>query len=419
MRGTDGADPPMEPGAGVAEGGPGGVPAPLPEHEEARLGELRRTGLLDSAADAAFDALTGAAATLFGVPTSLITLVDRDRQWFKSCYGFQTRETSRDIAFCGHAILSDEVMVIPDATRDPRFATNPQVTGEPHIRFYAGAPLKSASGNVLGTLCIIDTKPRADFSAAERELLRRLAAGAQSLIDAATDLKAADETRALFLSTVSHDLRGRVAAIMGYADLLQRHRDRLDPARRDSFVQQVRSSAQQLAVLLDDILDLERASLGELKPDIAAADVGALVRRVVANHGVATRRKTQLDVPEAVAPVDAKLLERAVENLVANAEKHTPASAAVTIRVSARDDGVEIAVEDEGDGVPEDERDAIFEAFRRGRDAASRPSGSGLGLYLVRRFVELQGGRAWVEDRAGGGASFRVWLSRAGSAARA
>ena len=133
---------------------------PLPPNEEQRLAELRRYAVLDTPPEKAFDNITELAARIFKVPIATVTLIDEDRQWFKSCFGLETREVGRNIAFCAHAILRDEVMVVPDARADARFAGNPLVTGAPHIRFYAGAPLRTASGLNLGTLCIIDTKPR-------------------------------------------------------------------------------------------------------------------------------------------------------------------------------------------------------------------------------------------------------------------
>ena len=133
---------------------------PLPPNEEQRLAELRRYGVLDTPPEKAFDDITALAARIFKVPIAAVTLIDEDRQWFKSCLGLETREMGRDIAFCAYAILGDEVMVVPDAREDARFAENPLVTGEPHIRFYTGAPLRTSAGLNLGTLCIIDTKPR-------------------------------------------------------------------------------------------------------------------------------------------------------------------------------------------------------------------------------------------------------------------
>ena len=133
---------------------------PLPPNEEQRLAELRRYAVLDTPPEKAFDRITALAARIFKAPISTVTLIDEGREWFKSCFGLETRERVRGVAFCSYAILSDEVMIVPDARVDPRFAGNPLVTGGPLIRFYAGAPLRTSNGLNLGALCIIDTKPR-------------------------------------------------------------------------------------------------------------------------------------------------------------------------------------------------------------------------------------------------------------------
>ena len=132
----------------------------LPDNEQQRLQALHKLGILDTAAEERFDRLTRMASVLFSVPIALVTLVDNKRQWFKSRQGLDVCETSRDISFCGHAILQHDIFEVCDASIDERFADNPLVTGAPHIRFYAGAPLLSADGYSLGTLCIIDSKPR-------------------------------------------------------------------------------------------------------------------------------------------------------------------------------------------------------------------------------------------------------------------
>jgi PAS domain S-box-containing protein len=147
----------------------------LTENETERIKALRKYAILDTPEEPAFDRITRLAARLLGTPIATLTLVDEDRQWFKSAYGLRGRENPRELSFCAHAILSNEVMVVPDATADPRFATNPLVTGEPKIRFYAGAPLRTPDGLNLGTLCAIDTRPR-QFSADERRVLADLAA---------------------------------------------------------------------------------------------------------------------------------------------------------------------------------------------------------------------------------------------------
>ena len=131
-----------------------------PANEKERLGSLRSLNILDTLPEERFDRLTRMASRVFEVPISLVSLIDENRQWFKSRVGLDVCETLRDISFCGHAILGNEIFVIEDAQKDERFRDNPLVTGPPHIRFYAGAPLRYLNGNKLGTLCIIDQKPR-------------------------------------------------------------------------------------------------------------------------------------------------------------------------------------------------------------------------------------------------------------------
>lgn len=149
----------------------------LPQQDELqRLEALARYEILDTLPEEAFDRIANLAARLFGTPIALVSMVDENRQWFKACLGLDLRQTDRSLSFCAHAILSEGVMVVPDATRDPRFAGNALVTGEPNIRFYAGAPLITPDGHKLGTLCVIDDVPRAGLSPEEQTNLSDLAA---------------------------------------------------------------------------------------------------------------------------------------------------------------------------------------------------------------------------------------------------
>ena len=148
-------------------------PPPTPNDEESRLAELHGLELLDSPAEERFDRFTRLARRLFGVPIALVSLVDSDRQWFKSRQGLDAEETPREVSFCGHAVLEDALFVVEDTRDDARFADNPLVTGAPHIRFYAGFPLTGPGGYRVGTLCIIDTEPRS-FGCEDREMLRDL-----------------------------------------------------------------------------------------------------------------------------------------------------------------------------------------------------------------------------------------------------
>jgi two-component sensor histidine kinase len=147
----------------------------MPPGERVRIEALQRYEILDTPPEEAFDRITGLAARIFGTPISLVSLLDERRQWFKSRHGLTSEWTSRDVAFCAYTILGDAPMVVQDAVEDPRFAANPLVTGELGVRFYAGAPLRTSEGHALGTLCVIDQKPRHDFDAGDRAMLRDLA----------------------------------------------------------------------------------------------------------------------------------------------------------------------------------------------------------------------------------------------------
>jgi diguanylate cyclase (GGDEF)-like protein len=162
-----------------------------PKDEQARLETLRSLNILDTPPEERFDRLTRLARRLFGVPIALVSLIDEDRQWFKSAMGFPVNETPREISFCGHAILGDDILTVPDATLDERFRDNPLVTDDPKIRFYAGCPLTVASGSKLGTLCLIDQQPRT-FNEDDRVLLRDLARMVEQEI-AATQLATIDK----------------------------------------------------------------------------------------------------------------------------------------------------------------------------------------------------------------------------------
>ncbi len=162
-----------------------------PKDEKARLSELHSLGILDTPPEERFDRLTRIANRLFNVPIALVSLVDDDRQWFKSSFGLAVSETPRDISFCGHAILGDEMFVVNDTAADKRFVDNPLVVNAPNIKFYAGCPLSSLNGHKLGTMCLIDREPRA-FTKEDGIILRDLAAMVEREIEL-TQLATIDE----------------------------------------------------------------------------------------------------------------------------------------------------------------------------------------------------------------------------------
>lgn len=152
-----------------------------PANEFERLFALHQAHLLDTPPDTRFDEITQRAQQRFGVQTVLVSLVDEHRQWFMSRQGLEATETERNISFCGHAILSDNLLLIPDTHKDSRFRDNPLVTGDPFIRFYAGQPIRVPAGHRVGTLCLIDPEPQT-LSSSEQETLASLAAEVESVI---------------------------------------------------------------------------------------------------------------------------------------------------------------------------------------------------------------------------------------------
>jgi PAS domain S-box-containing protein len=221
-----------------------------------------------------------------------------------------------------------------------------------------------------------------------------------------TERRQLDELRDSILSAVSHELRTPLTAIVGFAQTLKERT--LEPELRAELIENVFQQARRLERLLADLLDLDRLRHGFVRPRFADTDIAALVEHVVAAHRDGVHPIT-LRAELAHAAVDAPKVERIVDNLLANAVRHTPFGTEIEVHVGSEDGGVVIAVDDRGPGVELEDREAIFEIFHRGR-RSDQVVGTGIGLSLVAQFAALHGGRAWVEENPGGGASFRVFL---------
>jgi PAS domain S-box-containing protein len=241
---------------------------------------------------------------------------------------------------------------------------------------------------------------------AEAQLERALAVERE----AAQRLRTLDEMKNTFLQAVSHDLRTPLAAILGLAITLERGDVHLEEDDARDLAHRIAGNARRLDRLVTNLLDLDRLSRGIVAPKLEPTDIGDLARRAIEESELLSSARVRTDIEPTVLPADASKVERILENLLANTARHTQASATIWVRVHPTDDGGLIAIEDNGAGVKPELRDAIFEPFRQGPDAPSHSPGVGVGLTLVRRFAELHGGRAWVEEREGGGASFRVFL---------
>jgi signal transduction histidine kinase len=224
---------------------------------------------------------------------------------------------------------------------------------------------------------------------------------------AADNLRALDETKTVFLEAVSHELRTPLTVIVGISSLLQDDGLQSSDPGYPELVSSLDTSARRLEHLLDDLLDLDRLGRGIVKPHRRPTAVAELAARVVGGLDIG-RHPVHVDAHEVVADIDPAQTERIIENLVANALKHTPPETPIWVRAESAEDGVVVVVEDAGPGVPDNIRDTVFAPFVK--DTRGHIPGTGIGLSLVLRFAALHGGRAWVTDRPGGGACFNVYL---------
>ena len=230
--------------------------------------------------------------------------------------------------------------------------------------------------------------------------------------EATRRLRALDEMKNTFLDAVSHELRTPLAAIVGIGLTLEHKADILADADRSDLYTRLVANARKLDRLLNDLLDLDRLTHGIVAPKRRPTDVAALAGRIADDWGLLNGRRPQVVAQPLTVSLDPAKVERIIENLLANAARHTPPDTPVWVRVEHPQggEGVLLAVEDAGAGVPAELRDSVFEPFRQGPDTPAHAPGVGIGLTLVARFAELHGGRAWVEERAGGGSSFRVLI---------
>jgi PAS domain S-box-containing protein len=230
---------------------------------------------------------------------------------------------------------------------------------------------------------------------------------------ATDDMRRADEIKTTFLTAVSHDIRTPLSAILGNALTLEGG-DRLGitEEERKQLIHSLAAKARRLNAIVTDLLDTERLARGVIEPKLQEIAVGRLVSLLVWDSDALAGRQVHVDARSVTAWIDPQMISRIVENLLMNAGRHTPPTSQVWVHVLPDGDDVLIVVEDDGPGVPEEHHGSVFRPFEHGPMTSVHNPGVGIGLSLVARFAELHGGRAWVEDREGGGASFRVRIPR-------
>jgi signal transduction histidine kinase/GAF domain-containing protein len=258
---------------------------------------------------------------------------------------------------------------------------------------------------------MVDITERKRAEQALRKSERKYSEAFRREREAAQRLRALDDMKNTFLEAVSHDLRTPLTSILGSALTLEQTRFELPKEESLDLVRRVAANARKLERLLSDLLDLDRLQRGIVSPQRRPTELATLVQRTVGELEDAAGHTIDLDVEDVTVSIDSAKVERIIENLLSNAIRHTPAGTNIWVKASSRDGGLMLLVEDEGPGVPGDMREAVFEPFRQAPGSSSEHSpGVGVGLSLVRRFSELHGGRAWLEERPGGGASFHVFL---------
>lgn len=387
----------------------------LPSADEAaRLDAVRRYDILDTPPDGSFDRITQLAARFCQVPISTITIVDRERIWFKSARGVDVDEIEREPGLCSSAVMQLEPYVVTDARLDPRTLDNALVCGELGLRFYAAVPLTTRGGHNLGTLNVIDVEPR-DISEDELATLRdlgdvvvdelelRLAARERVAAEA---MREAAALRDAVVAGISHEMRTPLGVLRGIMSLQEA--DDLTADEAEELRTKQRRHLGHLTRLVQRFLDY--ASLeGDRRPavDLAPVDLVPVVEEALdLFDDQAITLHVEAPVPAALA--DASRTSQIVEELVNNATRFSHGGP-VEVALRAADETVRVSVADHGDGIHPDDLQRVFDRAFRGPDS----TGTGLGLYLARVFAEEQDGHVEVDSTLGAGSTFTLVLPTA------
>ena len=407
----------------------------MPQNEAQRLEDLYSYGILDTPAESDFDQLTELATLICGCDMSLVTIVDRERVWFKAKKGVDFPESPRELSMCSHVILQEEVMVIDDPLTDERFFDLPGVVTDPNVRFYAGAPIRSANGFHLGTVCVFDSTPK-HITDNQINALSRLARQASVLLEfrkrneelklfAEEQLQLkqlaqiASRSQKQFLSTMSHEIRTPLNGVIGMTNLLLLE----EPSPQQvEYLTSLKFASETLLTVVNDVLDYNKITSEVLSFENVPFHLYQRVRQIVQTHALTAKNKgvsieltTDPQVPEWVTGDSARLTQ-VLNNLIGNALKFTQ-QGSVKIRLQLADttaDGVAIRfdVTDSGIGIEESQQEAIFEQFTQANSGITRQfGGTGLGLSITKKLLEQQGATIQVKSKPGEGATFFFTLS--------
>lgn len=391
--------------------------ADLPKDEIERLNTLFKYEILDTEAEKVFDDLTELASEICDTPIALISLIDSDRQWFKSRVGLDAEETSRDIAFCSHAILQQSVFEVSDTHEDTRFMDNPLVLEDPSIRFYAGAPLLSPDGHAIGTLCAISDKPK-KLNSHQRKALEILGREVISQLELRLQLRRlekANERKTEYLSSLSHELRTPLHAILSISQLMLNNPQVKLPEDYLGYINHIDFSGKRLLNLVDTILDISKIEEGTLE----------LVEKVINVkdyfHGIedliiSLARKKSLDIKFSVnagavksITIDDSRLSQIMLSLVSNSIKFSAEKQTIVISVVVTSSDLVFAIKDHGIGISSEDLPFVFDKFQR-LSNKNRTDGPGLGLMITKSLVETMKGQIKLLSEVNKGTLAKVTL---------
>ena len=383
-------------------------PAPIPQNDPARLATLREYGILDSHRDKAYEDITALATYICGAPVSLISLIDEGRQWFKSEIGFGESETTREESFCAYTITDPRTLVVEDARLDPRFADNPLVTGDPNIRFYAGAPLIAPNGHVLGTVCVIDTEPR-NLSADQIKALEALARQVMSLLKARLRIVENETAAAAIMQNEKLAAVGRLASSMahGINNPLEAVTNLLYLSRLKSTDSEVRNwldladqELRRVATIANQTLRFHKQASNPVC--ISCAELFSSTLNVyearLRNCNITVEKRKQDNQPVEVFEGD---IRQVLSNLFSNAIDALPQGGRLLIRSREATDwatgrkGMVMTVADNGSGMTDEAKARMFEAFFSTKGIG----GSGLGLWISAEIMARHKGRITIRTK--------------------
>ena len=393
----------------------------LVEQEEAtRLVEIERYQVLDSQPEQAFDRVTKLASEFFETPVAAISLCDRERLWFKSIVGLDIPECPRSAGICSQVIYNDDPLVLHSASEHPEFHDHPMVADAPHVRFYAGAPLVTPSGQRIGSLCVADVKARPGFTCEEAGRLKELASLVIDELELRLErMKAirASDAKSAFLAAMSHEIRTPMNGVLGMTDLLLTTDDLGERQRKR--VEVIQRSGRTLLTLLDQILDLSKIEANKFELTQEAFDMRGLIQDLHALFQArAQEQQLWFDLMDRLGPVppllgDPLRIRQILSNFLNNAIKFTR-EGGVALRATARSqpDGrvqVRLEVQDTGIGIEPSSIGRVFAPFEQAdRSTSSQFGGTGLGLAICKRLAAMMGGDVGAESTPGKGSTF--WL---------